>query len=216
MGAVEPAAQGDEDLSTVRFGPRLFVTLGALALGAAVFIATVGMGTDDSPYPNLGKAAAFSLIDEHGEAFALSEVKDKVVLMSFMFTRCYDLCPILTSKLADMQEELSLDYGGDVYFVSVTVDPEYDRPEVLKEFAENLDYNPDSWSFLTGEYDDIRRVASSFGVLMAKDARDSVNHNLLTTVIDRKGIMRIQYLGEGFDTDELLADIRAIADQARG
>lgn len=163
----------------------------------------------------LGPATDFTLPDERGGSVTLSDLRGKVVLVNFMFTRCYDICPILTSKLAVIQDELGERFGRDVHFVSITVDPEYDRPDVLREFAEETGYNPDGWSFLTGETEDVRKAANAYGVFLARASDDYVNHSLLTTVVDREGIKRVQYLGEKFDHMELYADVASLIDGKR-
>lgn len=179
----------------------------AAMLTAVVVWAPLHAADPPDALPDMGPAPEFSLSDEKGGTTSLANLQGKVVLVSFMFTRCYDICPILTTKLADLQDELVGDYADDVYFVSITVDPSHDRPEVLREFAEAMAYHPDGWAFLTGSRREVRRVANAYGVLMVERGAASIDHTLLTTVIDRDGDMRVQYLGERFDIEDLKADI---------
>ena len=182
----------------------------ALSAGAAWSLAGFSGPTDNSGLNRIGPAKDFTLTSELGEPVTLSDYRGKVVLVNFMFTRCYDICPILTGKLAMIHEELKAEHGDDVRFLSVSVDPDYDSPEVLREFAEAMDYDPAGWSFLTGEEAEVKAVANAYGVLMAKTSEAFVNHNLLTTVVDREGMMRVQYLGERFDHMDLYADLAAL------
>ena len=182
----------------------------ALSVGAGWSVFGFGAAPDETGLSRIGKAQDFTLSSERGEAVTLSDLRGKVVLVNFMFTRCYDICPILTGKLAMIHEELKAAYGDEVRFLSITVDPDYDSPEILREFAEAMDYDPEGWSFLTGTEADIRPVANAYGVLMAKTSAGFVNHNLLTTVVDRDGVMRVQYLGERFDHMDLYADLVAV------
>ena len=122
--------------------------------------------------------------------------------MTFIYTSCPDVCPMLTDKLARVQDELGSDFGSKVAFVSITVDPERDTPEVLKEYAEAFGANLAGWSFLTGEPAAVREVAHRYGVAVAPAADGQVDHTLLTTLVDRQGAMRVQYLGYRFDPEE--------------
>jgi protein SCO1/2 len=182
----------------------------ALSTGAAWSLAGLTAAPDESGLNRIGPAKDFTLKSELGESISLSDYRGKVVLVNFMFTRCYDICPILTGKLAMIHEELKVEHGDDVRFLSVTVDPEYDSPAVLREFAEAMVYDPKGWSFLTGTEAEVKTVANAYGVLMAKTSAAFVNHNLLTTVVDREGVMRVQYLGERFDHMDLYADLAAL------
>ena len=137
----------------------------------------------------------------------LGDLRGKVVAVTFIYTSCPDVCPMLTDKMARVQDELGADFGSKVAFVSITVDPERDTPEVLKEYAEAFDADLAGWSFLTGEPAAVRDVAHRYGVAVAKAADGQVDHTLLTTLIDRQGIMRVQYLGYRFDEEEFRHDL---------
>jgi protein SCO1/2 len=109
--------------------------------------------------------------------------------------------------MARVQDALGADFGTEVAFVSITFDPERVTPEALKAYAEAFDVNPAGWSFLTGEPEAVRDVAQSYGVVALPTADDSIDHTLLTTLIDRDGIMRVQYLGYRFDPEEFRHDL---------
>lgn len=185
----------------------------AMVLAAALTYGTVGYA-DRSGLPQMGSAQDFTLTDQNGARVALSDYRGKIVLVNFMFTKCPDYCPTLTSVLANVQAELIEDgLGDDVHFLSVTVDPENDTPELLQRFADAMYVDADGWNFLTGEANAIDKVASAYGVFFARLPSGGVEHNLLTTVIDMNGQKRVQYVGERFDPDELLSDIRKLADR---
>jgi protein SCO1/2 len=96
-------------------------------------------------------------------------IKDKVVLINFIYTTCPDTCPLETARLLEVKKILGDRVGKDVFFYSITVDPENDTPEVLKAFADNWGI-PEGWNFLTGDPDDLVLVRRKLGVSTA-DAR---------------------------------------------
>ncbi len=86
-------------------------------------------------------------------------------------------------------------------------------PEVLKEYAATHDADLDGWAFLTGAPADIREVARRYGVAVARPADGQVDHTLLTTLVDRDGAMRVQYLGYRFDPEEFRRDILSLLNE---
>ncbi len=89
-------------------------------------------------------------------------VKGKIVIISFIYTSCTDICPLTTARLAQLEEKLGDTVGRDVFLISMTVDPKTDTPERLKEYAERFGAGP-GWSFVTGKPDDIRAINYKFG-----------------------------------------------------
>ncbi|MEC7698014.1 MAG: SCO family protein, partial [Candidatus Thermoplasmatota archaeon] len=98
-----------------------------------------------------GKAPDFSLVDQTGTPVNLTLYEGKVVVVSFVYTYCPDVCPALTYQLRKLSEELGDDYGESVEFITITVDPVRDTPERLASFAEN---NKADWRFLTSVSND--------------------------------------------------------------
>ena len=89
-------------------------------------------------------------------------VKGKIVIISFIYTSCTDICPITTARLAQLEDRLGELVGRDVFILSMTVDPEHDTPQRLKSYAEAFGTGP-GWSFVTGNPDDIRAINAKFG-----------------------------------------------------
>ena len=157
--------------------------------------------------PTIGAAPEFALISQDGAEVRLGDFRGKVVAVTFIYTSCPDVCPLLSDKLARVQDALGPDFGTKVSFLSITVDPEHDTPAVLKEYAELLDADLAGWSFLTGSAAAVREVAHRYGVAVAAAADGGVDHTLLTTLVDRQGTMRVQYLGYRFDEEEFRHDL---------
>jgi protein SCO1/2 len=80
------------------------------------------------------------------------------VALNFIFTSCRTICPVLSASLASLHREV----GGDVVFVSISIDPEYDTPRVLTEYAKRFDVGP-AWTLLTGSRDAVAAVRKAFG-----------------------------------------------------
>jgi protein SCO1/2 len=109
-----------------------------------------------------------------------------------------------------VQDELGADFGPRVDFVSITLDPENDTPEVLKNFAEAFAAKPAGWNFLTGAPSAIAAVTRQYGVVAIKNPDGGIDHTELTSLIDRRGMVRVQYAGVAFDPEELKRDLQSL------
>ena len=89
-------------------------------------------------------------------------IKDKIFVISFLFTSCKDVCPLATSRLAELQDKLGDSMGRDIFFYSISIDPEADTPERLKGYANAFRAGP-GWLFLTGKPEDIHAIRHKLG-----------------------------------------------------
>jgi len=160
--------------------------------------------------PKIKPAPEFTLTNQDGNRLALKELRGKVLAITFIFASCADTCPLLTAKMAGIQNRLGADFGAKVHFVSITVDPERDTPEVLKRYADAIKANPSGWAFLTGTPAEIREVAKRYGIYYKKTSRGDVDHTFLTSLVDQSGTVRVQYMGVKFNPDEMLRDLRSL------
>jgi protein SCO1 len=160
--------------------------------------------------PKIAPAPEFTLTSQDGGEVKLADFRGKVVAVTFVFTRCTDTCPVLTPMMSFVQDRLGADFGEKIVFVSITIDPERDTPEVLKEYGEAFGANFAGWFFLTGSPPDIREVTRRYGVFAAKAENGNVDHTFLTSIIDRRGILRVQYLGVRFDPEEFRLDLLSL------
>jgi protein SCO1/2 len=142
------------------------------------------------------KAPDFVLLDQEDRRFDSTQLRGRVVVLNFIYTTCTDVCPIFTANMAQLQRSLNERYGGEIFFVSVTTDPEIDSPKVLKAYAQRYGADFRNWAFLTGSPAQLEPVWNSFGIRVIRKGRGLVQHTSLTTVIDRRGIRRFNYLGE--------------------
>ena len=139
---------------------------------------------DDKRLPVIGPAPPFALTSQDGKPVALAALRGKVVAVTFIYTGCPDICPLLTEKMAQVQDELGANFGAKIAFVSITLDPEHDTSEVLKQYAQLFGAKPEGWAFLTGSPEAIRDVAHRYGVFFARNQDGSVDHTQLTTLVD--------------------------------
>jgi protein SCO1 len=157
--------------------------------------------------PKIALAPAFTLTSQDGTRVSLADLQGKVVAVTFIYTSCTDTCPVLTALMALVQDKLGRDFGEKVAFVSITVDPEHDTPEVLKQYADTFGADLRGWAFLTGDSATIRDVIRRYGIFAAKNVKGDVDHTFLTSIIDRNSMLRVQYLGVRFDPDEFRRDL---------
>jgi protein SCO1/2 len=167
----------------------------------------------ESPLPKIGPAPNFALTSQDGAPVTLSDFRGKTVAVTFIFTRCIDTCPVLTPMMSFVQDRLGDDFGKKIVFISVTVDPERDTPQVLRDYALAFGANLSGWFFVTGTSDVIRDVTRRYGVFASKAADGNVDHSFLTSIIDPHGILRVQYLGVRFDPEEFRHDLLSLVNE---
>ena len=129
----------------------------AAALASAPNIAAAqGPGSDY--FPNL------PVVTQDGKTVRFYDdlIKGKIVVVSFIFASCTDFCPLTTARMLQVEEKLGDLVGRDIFFYSITVDPENDTPEKLKEYAQAYSTGP-GWRFVTGKPEDIRIILAKLG-----------------------------------------------------
>jgi len=114
-----------------------------------------------------GAVDGFSLTDQDGATYRFDQDSEGIVVVSFLFTSCPDVCPVLTQSLKEVRNGLSTEELEDVSFVSITVDPDHDTPERLMAYR---DVHGADWPHLTGSSDVLEKVWASFGVGVQREA----------------------------------------------
>lgn len=192
---------------STRCNIRVFILLAVLSWPLEV----LGHDTKDNQrLSKIGPAPVFTLTNQDGKRLALKDLRGRVLAITFIFASCTDTCPLLTAKMAGIQRRLGSDFGSKVHFVSITVDPERDTPEVLKRYADAYKANPAGWAFLTGTKAEIREVTQGYGIYYKKAQRGDVDHTFLTSLVDPNGTLRVQYMGVKFNPDEMLKDLQSL------
>ena len=162
---------------------------------------------EENELPIIGKIPSFDLIDQNGESFTLESVKGNVWLADFILTTCAGPCPIMTERMSTVQHDL-IDIDK-LKFVSFTVNPDYDTPEVLKKYAKRYDADISTWSFVTGKYEQIQELIAN-GFKMG-DEEEIVFHSTRFALVDHEGNLRGYYSGtEPMDHENLTRDIHSL------
>lgn len=131
----------------------------------------------------------FALYDQFGRLARPERFAGKRVVMNFIFTRCADpqMCPAATQRMAQLQEAAGKAGVSDFELVSVTLDPAYDTPGVLREYAADRGIDPENFSFLTGPERAVRDLMTQMGVLTEPDDENYLKHTMATLLIDESG-----------------------------
>lgn len=172
----------------------------------------IGRRVIDKPVRN------FALTDQAGKKFQLADARDKIVAITFVYTKCPDVCPLFTAKFAAIQRTLEQQRiqgkrRVDYLLLTITTDPEYDTPAQLKSYADLFKPNYSNWLFLTGTKDALIKVWKDFGVNVRRSADGHVQHTALTTLVDRRGMRRVDYYGDKWHEKEVLQDLLSLAER---
>lgn len=167
--------------------------------------------------PDLGPVPQFELINRDGQSWSSSDLVGTPWIADFIFTRCGLSCPRLTALMAQLGEVLP--DRLDVHRVSISVDPEHDRPPVLQSYAEKWGVEDDRWLFLTGEREEIRDLVIEgfkLGLDMEPPAGlanpdEPIIHSTRFVLIDSAGSIRGYYnVVEGDELQRLISDLQAL------
>jgi protein SCO1 len=202
---------------------RRSLGLGALGCLGAISAATLLSGCDKLGFSSAPKASfqgvdltgaayarGFSLPDQNGKTRTLDDFKGKVVVVFFGFTQCPDVCPTTLAELAQVKKALGPD-GDKVQGVFVTVDPERDKPELLKAYLDSFD---PGFVALRGSPEQLKETAKEFKIYYAKvpgKTPDSytMDHTAASFLFDPQGRVRV-FSRYGAGAQALMSDIKAL------
>lgn len=164
--------------------------------------------------PPIKQLPAFVLVDENGEPFAREDMAGKVWLADFIFTRCPGPCLRLSEILSGWQRKVE-EYD-DVQLVSFTVDPGYDTPEVLTQYAARFNARPGKWKFITGPPDAQLDLVRDGFMLMAAEQKDperaktegAIIHSSHIVLVDQNAMIRGYYQSDSPEAmEKLMGDV---------
>ena len=143
-----------------------------------------------STEPDYGTVPSFELFDQLGNTFTKDELLGDVWVVDFVFTTCAGPCPIMTAQFSELQDRFS--DQEDFRLLSISVNPEYDTPEVLKRYGDDYGADHSRWTFLTGDREKIRSLAWE-GFHVGKE-EDPIFHSTYFILVDKEGKIRGYYI----------------------
>lgn len=152
----------------------------------------------------------FQFTNELGQPVSLGDFSGQALAITFFYTRCPlpNYCPRLSKNFQSACQKLAARPDGPTnwHFLSISFDPEYDSPAVLKAYGQWYQYDPGHWSFLTGPKDKILELASRAGVTL-QNRDGAINHNFRTLIIDASGVLQMIFPTSGDLSDEIAGEI---------
>ena len=154
------------------------------------------------------------LVNQDGRPLSPKQFRGRALVVNFIYTRCPlpDQCPLLSTNFARLNAAIAGDaaLSKRAHLLSVTLDPEYDTPAVLKSYGSTYAGGKfDNWDFATGDPAEVKRLAEFFG-LMYKAEGDQVIHSLRTAVVTPDGKLFKVYRGNEWKPDEVLSDLKSL------
>jgi protein SCO1/2 len=153
----------------------------------------------------------YHLTNQLGQTITTTQFKGRALAITFLFTRCPfpTFCPRLANDFEETQQKLLTLQGGPTnwHLLTISFDPEFDRPSVLKAYAEGHHYDPAHWSFATGDLGDVSALGDLFGLAFWHDSTGSITHNMRTAIIDANGRLQRVFEGKDWNSAELAAEM---------
>jgi protein SCO1/2 len=161
--------------------------------------------------PSYGTAPDFSLVSEDHQDISRNNLMTKVSIIDFIFTECAGTCPMMSSKMSELQTSLSND--PHVQFISFSVDPETDTPEVLSEYAKQYNAKKGTWIFLTGNKQSIYDLTKQgFHLGLDIEGDNAIIHSQKFVLVDSHAVIRGYYDSEDEEAmKNLIRDARILA-----
>jgi len=145
------------------------------------------------PLPSYGSVPNFELTNQDTQPFGSQQLAGKIWIADFIFTTCRGPCPIISTRMSELQKPLE---KSDVHLVSFSVDPETDTPPVLRAYADKLRKEPFRWDFLTGSRDAIASISRDgfkLGISEGQEPGSGPVHSTRFVLVDRRGAIRGYY-----------------------
>lgn len=138
------------------------------------------------------KVPDFELTDQNNKKITNKDMLGKVYLVEFFFSKCPTICPVMNTNMRAIEDEINNPNFG---IISISIDPENDTPQTLKEHAERIGVKSPNWHFLTGNRDYIGKLADQFNIYVGdkEDESESLNHSGMIALVDKEGNVRCRY-----------------------
>ncbi|MGF3105022.1 SCO family protein [Rossellomorea sp. DUT-2] len=194
---------------------RVISNIATVALSLFLLAGCQGENVEES-FPMKVEVGDLAAVDQDGETTSLGELnKGKIVIADFIFTNCDTVCLPMTANMSKLQKKIAeAGLDGEVQLVSISVDPEHDSPEVLKEYSGRYEVDDKNWSFLTGySRDEIESFANvSFKTPAAQvEGSNQFVHGTSFYLVSENGVLLKQYEGVSNPPyEEILEDIEKL------
>lgn len=206
-GAVETARGGDSRRWMVMVIAAVAIICGVTWMLMQSMVSA--RGASDLRLDDLGPVPSFKLTERSGHMVSNADLKGKIWVADFIFTRCGGSCLTMSTQMSELQK--SLEKAGNVRLVSFTVDPDYDTPKRLSDYAERYSAEGEKWIFLTGGEDQMQRLAREgfhLPTASTSDTTERVIHSTRFVLVDDQGRIRGYYdSSEREAKQKLLADL---------
>lgn len=176
-------------VASMKLGLKIAFLVSLLVLA---FVLYTSRGKDKRPkvsLPKIAQISSFELKDQDNKDFSYEDLKGKVWVANFVFTRCQGPCPLITSKMAELQAAFSDD--KNVHSITISMDASFDSPEILKAFGAKHGADFSTWHFLTGNPDKIVEIARTIFKVPAD--KDPEMHTTRFVLVDADGFIRGYY-----------------------
>jgi len=201
--------QRDDGFHLEKIWPDDAATSRALEASAKALAQDTAMRGKEA-YREIGEnLPEFTLLDQEGRAVTGSRFRGRQVVLNFIFTRCpiATMCPAATQRMAELQKAARAAGAKDFELVSISLDPEYDTPGVLKEYAQIRGLDLSNWSFLTGPDAAVRHLLAQLGVIREFEGA-TIKHTLATVLINEQGRITYRVDGSMWLVDDVVRHLR--------
>ena len=231
---MEFKVKNDSDLDKMKPGDRIsgdlvvtdtssWIEIMAITQGGAELTPTTIVPGEPKPGDQI---TDFTLVNQDGKPIRLSQYRGRSVALTFVYTRCPqpDQCTLMSTNFAAIEKELQQqkDVYAKTHLLSITFDPEYDTPKVMRSYGASHSgrYSDEvfkHWEFATGSAEQVKAIAEYFGVRSFKDSatgKEELIHSLRTAVIDPQGRLVKLYRGNEWKPADIAADLKSLVQTA--
>jgi protein SCO1/2 len=153
----------------------------------------------------------YQFTNQFGEPFRTMDFRGQALAITFLFTRCPypNFCPRMANNFAEVQQKLEALSNGPTnwHLLTVSFDPEFDKPEVLKSYAQVWHYDPAKWTYATGDLVEVTALGEQVGLAFWHDETGSISHNLRTVVVDATGRVQKIFTGNTWAPEEVVEEM---------
>ena len=158
----------------------------------------------------------YSFINQENKKIQLSSFRGRILVFTFMYTRCPipDFCPRMSQNFREAYDALKdININKDWHFISISFDPDFDTPEILRNYSKAYSSDLKKWSFVTGKSSVIDEMTSRFGIIVRRPKASITDwdHNLRTVIVNPTGVIQTIYIGNLWTPETLVQDLKRTA-----